>query len=180
MFTLLGIAGDRLTLKAFSKQLRTEIARVRADQPEVTKRLSSDLMAHLELSLAMTEAVCSADAGLSELVDGIHSETLRRANLLRHHFVRRPLLNFTSHDGPLSARAPAGSVKLDSRKMEYSPRFVNFDECMLLAYSGDVALGRKSPFDFAADIFEGINRRTVNGVVWSAPTAIEEGTDGEV
>jgi len=122
----------------------------------------------------MADAVCSEDMGLSELVEGVHSETLRRANLLRHHFVRRPLLNFTSYSGSLSTRAPAASIKLDPHKAKYSPRFVNFDECMLLAYSGDIAIGRKTPFDMASDIFEGINRRAVTGVDWSAPVAVEE------
>lgn len=172
VFTLLGIARDHMTLKAFSKQLKIEISRIRADQTEVTQQLANDLQKHLELSVAMAEAVCEADAGLSELVDGVHSETLRKANLLRHHFVRRPLLNYTSYQGPLSARAPSGLVALDCHKVEYSPRFVNFDECMLLAYSGDVALGRKTPFDAASEIFQGINRQAITGVAWS-PLQVE-------
>ncbi len=171
---LLGIAGDQVTLKAFSKQLKSEISRVKADEEDVTKQLISDLRVHLQLSLAMAEAVCAEDLGLSELVDGIHAEELRRANLLRHHFVRRPLLNFTTYSGPLSARAPNSLVKLDPRKIEFSPRFVNFDECMLLAYSGDISLGKKSVFDVASNIFEGINRKTLAGVEWSDAAALEE------
>lgn len=174
VFTLLGIAGDQVTLKAFSRQLKSEIARVKADEATVTTQLIADLKAHLVLSLAMADAVCAEDAGLSELVEGIHAETLRRANLLRHHFVRRPLLNFTTYTGPLSARAPSSSVTMDPRRLEYSPRFVNFDECMLLAYSGDIALGRRSAFTVASNIFEGINRRPVTGVEWSAPATVEE------
>ncbi len=174
VFTLLGIAGDQVTLKAFSKQLKSEIQRVKADEVDVTKQLVVDLKAHLQLSLAMAEAVCAEDVGLSELVDGIHAEELRRANLLRHHFVRSPLLNFTTYSGPLSARTPKASVKLDPRKVELSPRFVNFDECMLLAYSGDILRGQKSVFDLASGIFEGINRRPLTGVEWSSAAALEE------
>lgn len=174
VFTLLGIAGDQVTLRTFSKQLKSEIMRVKADRVAVTKQLIGDLNTHLSLSLAMADAVCAEDAGLSELVVGIHSETLRRANLLRHHFVRRPLLNFTTYTGPLSARAPKASVKMDLRKVEYSPRFVNFDECMLLAYSGDIALGRKGAFEVASNIFEGINRKAVTGVEWSSTANLEE------
>lgn len=174
VFTLLGIAGDQVTLKAFSKQLKSEIVRVKADKEVVTKQLIADLKFHLELSLAMADAVCAEDSGLSELVDGIHAEKLRRANLMRHHFVRRPLLNFTTYTGPLSARAQKSLVKMDPRRIEYSPRFVNFDECMLLAYSGDIALGRKTVFDVASNIFEDINRRGVTGVEWSAPDNLEE------
>lgn len=174
VFTLLGIAGDQVTLKAFRRQLGAEILRVRADQTAVTTQLGSDLKEHFDLSLAMADAVCSDDVGLSELVEGIHSETFRRANLLRHHFVRRPLLNFTTYTGPLSARAPGEAVKLDPRKVEYSPRFVNFDECMLLAYSGDIVLGRKTAFAAASDTFERINRRAISGVEWSVPVTVEE------
>jgi hypothetical protein len=174
VFTLLGIAGDQVTLKAFSKQLKSEIMRVKAGEVNVTKQLIDDLKAHVELSLAMADAVCAEDAGLSDLVDGIHAETLRRANLLRHHFVRRPLLNFTTYTGPLSARAPHLTVKMDPRRVAYSPRFVNFDECMLLAYSGDIPLGRKAAFEVAASIFEDINRRAVAGVDWSVPAPLEE------
>jgi DNA-binding transcriptional ArsR family regulator len=174
VFTLLGIARDKLTLKAFSKQLKMEILRVRADQSEVTFQLAEDLRMHLQLSLAMAEAVCESDLGLSELLDGVHSETLRKANLLRHHFVRRSLLNFTTYLGPLSARAPLEAVQLDHHKLKYSPRFVNFDECMLLAYSGDVQLGRKFPFVAAADIFQRINRRTISGIDWTEPQTEEE------
>lgn len=174
VFTLLGIAGDKITLKAFSKQLKSEIMRVKADEATVMEQLIVDLKLHLDLSMAMADAVCAEDTGLSELVDGIHAETLRRSNLLRHHFVRRPLLNFTTYTGPLSARLSKSLTKIDPRKLEYSPRFVNFDECMLLAYSGDITLGQRAAFDVASDIFEGINRRAVTGVEWSAPDNLEE------
>jgi hypothetical protein len=180
VFTLLGIAGDRTTLKAFSKQIRTEIDRVRFEHPEVTLKIVNNLIEHFELSLAMTESVCSADVGLSDLVDGVYSETFRRANLLRHHFVRRPLLNFTSYTGPLSTRELSRSVKVDEQKTEFSPRFVNFDECMLLAYSGDIPLKRQSPFEVASEIFEAINRRRTVGIEWKRGGAGNIGGDGEL
>jgi hypothetical protein len=124
--------------------------------------------------MAMADAVCSDDVGLSELIDNVHSETLRRANLVRHHYIRRPLLNYTTYSGPLSARAPKKQVKRDSRKMQYSPRFVNFDECMLLAYSGDISIGKETVFTFASNIFKRINRRDVAGVEWLPSEAKEE------
>lgn len=169
--TLLGIAGDKGALKVFSKQLTTEISRVRTDDAEVNKQLVSDLNQHLKLALAMSEAVCNEDSGLSELVDGIHSEQFRRANLLRHHFVRASLLNFTTYVGPLSARSLTDTVKLDVDKLTYAPRFVNFDECMLLAYSGNVDVGAQSPFEFASTVYEAANRHSATGVLWTRPKA---------
>ena len=174
VFTLLAIAGDQITLKAFRRQLESEIARVRTEKTAVTAQLKTDLTKHLDLSLAMANALCSEDLGLSELVEGVHSETFRRANVLRHHFVRRPLLNFTTYTGPLTARAPEKIVKLDPRKIKYSPRFVNFDECMLLAYSGDIGPSRKSAFVAASDTFDRINRCSISGVEWSVPATFEE------
>lgn len=173
VLTLLGIANDRVTFNAFSKQLNTEISRVRTDEAIVTKQLIADLKKHLELSIAMADAVSAEDFGLSELVDNVHSESLRSANLLRHHFVRRPLLNFTTYKGPLSNRETNLSVKLDQRKTKYSPRFVNFDECMLLVYSGVLPQSTKTVFGQASRIFEAINRHPVAGVSWTAPMTIE-------
>ncbi|MFJ2327779.1 RNA-directed DNA polymerase [Pseudomonas sp. NPDC087690] len=174
VLTLLAIAHDRVTLNIFSKQLKSEISRVRTDDVIVTKQLTADLRIHLELSLAMADAVSAEDVGLSELVDEVHSESLRSANLLRHHFVRRPLLNFTTYKGPLSDRATKISAKIDQRKTKHSPRFVNFDECMLLVYSGILPRGTKTVFEQASSIFEAINRHPVTGVSWSAPTSTEE------
>jgi hypothetical protein len=174
VFTLLGIAGDRATLKLFSKQLKVEISRIYTEVAQVKNQIKSDLSTHLNLSMAMADAVCSDDVGLSELIDNVHSETLRRANLVRHHYIRRPLLNYTTYSGPLSARAPKKQVKGDFRKMKYSPRFVNFDECMLLAYSGDISIGQETVFTFASSIFNRINRREVAGVEWLFSEAKEE------
>ena len=173
VFTLLGIAADQRTLRTFTKQVKTEIARVRTGKKSVTEQLRNDLVRHLELSLAMADAVCDDDMGVEDMMAIRESKTLRRANLLRHHFVRKPLLNFTTYTGPLSARKLDRPGKMDLKKMEYSPRFVNFDECMLIAYSGDISLGQRTVFETAQGIFESINRHAIHGVNCSAPPAFE-------
>ncbi len=166
VFTLLGIAGDKTTRKAFLKQLKAEIPRVQHSDIRVTNELQGNLEQHLKLALALSDAVCEEDIGLSDLLDDVPSEEFRRANLLRHHFVRAPLLNFTTYSGPLSERSLKKPAKHDRHKLEWTPRFVNFDECMLLAYSGNVQLGKTSPFDFANKIFEAANRHAPSGVTW--------------
>ena len=166
VFTLLGIAGDMATRKAFVKQLNSELLRVRHRDAQVTKELLGNLERHLKLALALSDAVCEEDNGLSELLDDVPAEEFRRANLLRHHFVRAPLLNFTAYTGPLSERLLKVPTKPDPHKLEWTPRFLNFDECMLLAYSGNVQLGRASPFDFASSLFEAANRHPPSGVTW--------------
>ena len=164
--TLLGIARDKTNLKAFVKQLRAEIARVRAEDNTVTERLVHGLQQHLNLSLSMSDAVCEEDMGLSDFIEDTPSEPFRRANLLRHHYVRAPLLNFTSYTGPLSERLLTKKTKRDNRKLMYTPRFLNLDECMLLAYSGNVTVGKKSPYEYAVVVFETANRHAPSGVNW--------------
>lgn len=166
VFTLLGIAGDKITAKAFLKQLRAEIRRVRHEDDHVTEKLVANLDQHLKLALALSDSVCEEDNGLSELMEDVPSEEFRRANLLRHHFVRAPLLNFTTYTGPLSERTLQSPAKRDPHKLAWTPRFLNFDECMLLAYSGNVKLGNATPFDFASTVFEAANRHEPTGVTW--------------
>lgn len=166
VFTLLGIAGDGATAKAFLKQLKGEIPRVRHHDAQVTRALVANLDQHLKLALAISDSVCEEDIGLSELLEDMPAEEFRRANLLRHHFVRAPLLNFTTYTGPLSDRTLKTPAKRDPRKLAWTPRFLNFDECMLLAYSGNVQLGKATPFDFASTFFEAANRHAPTGVTW--------------
>jgi hypothetical protein len=165
--TLLGIARDKTTLKAFVKQLRAEIGRVRAEDRDVAKHVVDGLGRHLKLSLSMSDAVCEEDIGLSDLIEDAPSEQFRRANLLRHHYVRAPLLNFTDYTGPLNERKLTKRAKRDARKLTYTPRFLNLDECMLLAYSGNVEIGRKSPYEYAIEVFEMANRHEPGGVDWA-------------
>lgn len=174
VFTLLGIAGDKVTLKSFVKQLKSELSRVQYHQEAVTEQLQGDLEKHLALALAMSDAVCTEDIGLSELIDDSHSEEFRRSNLLRHQFVRAPLLNYTTYNGPLSKRRLTKTCELDLRKFELSPRFVNFDECMLLAYSGNVDIGERMPFTFAKVVFKAANRAEISGVTWAKSSDREE------
>ncbi len=171
VFTLLGIAGDKVTMRSFVKQLKVELRRVKNHHDAVTLQLQADLEQHLELALAMSDAVCAQDFGFSELLDGIHSEELRRSNLLRHHFVRAPLLNYTTYAGPLSTRKLNEVVQIDLRKLERSPRFVNFDECMLLAYSGNVDTKKSRPFVFASKVYKRANRAEIGGVKWPKKSA---------
>lgn len=145
---------------------RSEISRVRHADDRVTKELVANLVQHLKLALSLSDSVCEEDIGLLELLEDVPSEEFRRANLLRHHFVRAPLLNFTTYTGPLSERVLKTPAKRDPHKLAWTPRFLNFDECMLLAYSGNVQLGKATPFDFASTVFEAANRHAPTGVTW--------------
>jgi len=98
---------------------------------------------------------------------------LRNSNLIRHHFIRRPLLNYTEFTGPLTTRCVDGIVQVDIRKLKLSPRYINFDECLLLATSGDVNLSNKTAFRWASDVYEIANRQEVEGVDWTPAKGME-------
>ncbi len=173
VFTFFAISDDPKAAKAFDRHLQTEVKRVRCADSGVTNRLAADLKQHLELSKAMAQALCEADWGFAELIPGYDIEVLRNSNLIRHHFVRNPLLNYTKFTGPLTTLFVERTVQVDKRKLELSPRYINFDECMLLATSGDVNLGKKTAFKWASDIYEIANRQVIDGVDWNSAKNIE-------
>ncbi|PIT21333.1 hypothetical protein BGI36_06720 [Snodgrassella communis] len=58
----------------------------------------------------------------------------RQANLIRHHLVAWPLLNYTNCEGDLTDEKcylDMNDIELDAEKIKYSPRFIHFDELQL-------------------------------------------------
>ena len=156
------VANDRKAALAFAKQLKAEINRVRFKGGQtVSKLLSENLRRHLELSEAMSDALGEK----SELLGA--GEFFRDSNLIRHHFVRLPLINYTTFTGSLLARSVEQEVAADTNKQKRSPRFVNFDECLLLANSGCVNIGKTSPFQWATEVYETINGHLPEGIEWN-------------
>lgn len=166
VFTFFIVAYDSKAAIAFGKHLRAEIKRVTyATQPSITEHLVNNLEAHLSLCIAMSGSLGDPVLQLSE-VDQATMQEFRAANLIRHHFVRMPLLNYTTYSGPFNTRSVIDNIKVDTLKMELSPRYVNFDECLLLAHSRYVRRGGLSVFQFARDIYKAINRREVENIEW--------------
>ena len=61
--------------------------------------------------------------------------------------------------------------------LAYSPRYVNFDECLLLAKSGDVKLAKVSAFQWATEMYEAINGRKAEGMEWNSVPVEEVSND---
>lgn len=178
VFTFFAISDDPKAGKVFDKHLQAEMKHVYfAADVGVTNRLIDDLKQHLELSKAMAQALCEPDKGFAELIPGYDIEAFRNSNLIRHHFVRKPLLNYTKYSGPLTTRSVERTAQVDKRKLELSPRYINFDECLLLAASGDVNLENKTPFRWASDVYEIANRRVVEGIRWTPGIDMESEQD---
>lgn len=174
VFTFFAISDDPKAAKRFDKHLQAEMKHVHCSADvAVTNRLVSDLKQHLELSKAMAQALCESDWGFADLIPGYDIEVLRNSNLIRHHFVRKPLLNYTKFSGPLTGWIIDRTVQIDARKLELSPRYINFDECLLLATSGDVDLTEMTPFRWASVVYEMANGRVVKGIEWAQANDME-------
>jgi hypothetical protein len=146
----------------------------------ITKSLVDNLETHLDLCMAISNALNDPNLHLTELDDTSTINAFRYANLIRHHFVRLPLLNYTNYPGSFTTRLVKNIVKVDPRKLKLSPRYVNFDECLMLANSGDVKLDGASSFRWACDIYKAINRIELEGMEWDFTQANGEASDGKL
>lgn len=182
VLTFFLIANDRKAAIAFVRNLQSEIKRVTfKDKQLVTEHLIVNLENHLQLCQSMSDALIEAELESDEIeLPPTYGISFRRANLIRHHFVRLPLLNYTTYTGALTARAVGVQVRVDPRKLELSPRYVNFDECLLLANSGDIRLGSKSAFHWARDTYETINGHEVDGMEWVSIPLSEDVSDDQL
>lgn len=169
VFTFYVIANDKKASLAFTNYLQSEINRVKhVAHTSITNLLIENLDKHLELSHCMSDAlgIGSSDLQLHEDNHLTTQRNLRKSNLIRHHFVRIPLLNYTTYTGSLTTRKVSFNVNTDPRKLEFSPRYVNFDECLLLANSRAVKLSRKKAFQWGCSVFKDINRCDVEDMEW--------------
>ncbi len=182
VLTFFTIANDLKFAKDFAKNLKSEIRRVRFKEESsisapITQRLAANLNIHLELCQAMSDALGKS---LSELSDKKAALAFRHGNLIRHHFVRMPLINYASYQGPLTKRSIEETVDVDAEKLKWSPRYVNFDECLLLAESGDVNLNGQSDFEWARSTYKAINGSEVENIEWDSIFVNGEEPDAEI
>lgn len=174
VFTFFVVANDSKAARAFERHLKAEIRRIQFQNlSSVTDFLIKNLENHLSLCIAISVGLGDSVLPLSEDVQAMN-KTFRDANLIRHHFVRMPLLNYTTYSGSLNTRMVKDIVKVDPFKMELSPRYVNFDECLLLANSGIVKLGKQSAFQWACSVYKNINRLDLDGIEWESVLVKED------
>jgi hypothetical protein len=148
----------------FAEQIRGEIKKIRAfNDEEIGQKLKKDLLEQLRISQEMALALkASIPKNARFILNEFPVEKLaiwRQSNLIRHNLVRIPLLNFTSYSGSL-LRHPTKILEIDGKKIDFSPRYVHFDECMMLADSGLIELPGE-PFDFAVELYARFNKHSV-------------------
>jgi len=99
-------------------------------------------------------------------IDIMTRYAFRESNLIRHHFVKLPLINYTKYSGPLISDSVDKRMEIDLDKIALSPRFVNFDECMMLVNSGAIKLNGNKNYIVACEIYKTINGNAVQGITW--------------
>jgi hypothetical protein len=166
VLTLLFVSKDMITFRKFENNIRLEIEKVTFLSEKIQRSIKTNLLQHLNHSISMSLA-------LGDMKDlKLPALKFRRANLIRHHFVRFPMVNYTDYQGSLVTHDIPHKLQLSKNKLKHSPRFVNFDECMLLVMSGklnnnDIEEGTHAQsFERAKAIFERTNRRQLQGLTW--------------
>ncbi|MEF9927362.1 MAG: RNA-directed DNA polymerase [Massilia sp.] len=171
VLSLLLISGNKNGFEKFFESLVQEIEKLSFKDNAIESKLKQSLRSHLIRSRELVFALNSADS------QGINSKAFRRANMIRHNLVRFPLINYTNYNGSLISRDISGGLLVSESKLKGSPRYINFDECMLLVMSGklarekdlkDAQLGK---FRYANKIYKCANGFPHPGIIWSAAAA---------
>lgn len=132
VIAFLVVAGNNKAVDEFRKAVKREVEKMSfSESDDISSLLRAALIAHLDVSLELTRAV--RDAGTSR--DSGQSY-LRSSNLIRHHLVAVPLLNYTEFGGDFAVPGDVAEFSLDDHRIKWSPRFVHFDECLGFVDSG--------------------------------------------
>jgi len=100
----------------------------------------------MELSLAVTQPTSNGSDSATRL--------WRKSNLIRHHLVAIPLLNYTNYKGNLASPSGASNLVIDQHKVVNTPRFVHFDECLGFVDSGCARTNKKDAVARANEVYK--------------------------
>lgn len=149
VISFLLIADGEKSATEFCEAIRSEIRKVKHGDKQTAVILRQTLVHHLELCRELSFAVKN-DAILA----GIVPDLWRDSNLIRHHLVAVPLLNFTKFEGDLTQYWSGLEMSIDQRKVLYSPRYVHFDECLSFVDSGCDAVAEGESILRASALFK--------------------------
>jgi hypothetical protein len=151
VFSFLVVANDFDGAKEFQRLVLDEVRRIQWPASnggnEVVPRIKESLRNHAELSLELAQSILGVNAGQA-------SALWRRSNLIRHHLVAVPLLNYTKFDGNLAFPVCASALEIDPRIANQSPRYVHFDECVGFVDSGFCLRGKSDSISEAQEIYK--------------------------
>ena len=135
---------------------------------EILQHLKRDLSEYLLLAISIPVALLGTDQGIyldQHLEESInrnksskisnqqtakisrYAKKFRQSNLIQHNYIAYPLINYTTYESSLldwdrfETSFTAKLLKLDENKLNYSPRFIHFDEYYLFQFLQQVLQG---------------------------------------
>lgn len=141
VISFLVVSGNAKSADLFRQEIYGEIMKVKyksqterstKGRTQISRGLQEALKNHLELCMELGAAVI----GKTRNQYNDTTSLWRNSNLIRHHLVAIPLVNFTRYDGNLASPWNASGLVIDPQKAGNSPRFVHFDECLEFIESG--------------------------------------------
>lgn len=151
VFGFLVVADRTQSVKNFEEAIKSEILKVRFEaSKEMQGCLRETLWQHLELSRELSMAVREWGPYLR----GYGAGLWRQSNLIRHHLVKVPLLNYTDYEGDLCMPEKANQATISKERAVRSPRFVHFDECATFVDSGLCTLSEDHTLITAQNLYE--------------------------
>ncbi|RYZ73499.1 MAG: hypothetical protein EOP09_01805 [Proteobacteria bacterium] len=157
VLSFLVVTGDLAAAEEFKTSVLEEIGRIqfsgngrklRGSFKEISTAIRESLVAHLDLSMDLSIAI-----GGLESAQSYFGRYWRDSNLIRHHLVALPLLNYTNYQGNLAFPLDAKKLTIDEEKAKNSPRFVHFDECLGFVNSGCARRSSKDRIEQANKIY---------------------------
>jgi len=128
------------------------------------KRMRRSLVETLELGIELASALRGYENNEGEI------SSFRIANMIRHHLVPLPIASFLDFDGDLLNLETINEHDLNVNKVKFSPRFVNFDECLTLYSKKNPKANFRSNFESALKTFQEFNGFDLaDGLVYDCP-----------
>ena len=118
----------------FTELVSTEVKKIKFFDKKINPLLRKTLSEHLKISYEICLATKFSNINL--VTSNSQNNIWRRSNLIRHHLVSIPLLNYTSFNGDLTSPQEVVEVELNQKSISLSPRFIHFDECLGFINSG--------------------------------------------
>jgi hypothetical protein len=174
IFTFLYIAKANEYIKLLKNEINRQIDSIQVnpstcESPQrIETQLKNDLIFHLKICESASKALVMPKAGLEEQT---HDANLFRiSNLIRHHFVRTPLINYTPFKGQLNKYEPVKGLVIDTQRVNFSPRYVHFDECYVFSILGKTFEPPLERFRKTQKIFAKFNGNIQHLVKWKSNT----------
>jgi hypothetical protein len=143
------IVGNLNFTKDFYFRIMVEIKKVSYNKSkEIEGKIKRDLYLYNNIALKTTLALLG-ETNINQIIhyisyDGLDINDIkiyRTSNMIRHHLVSWPLLNYCNFDGDLideSQYFKLDSIKLDPLKVKFTPRFIHLDEWQLLKFKDNI------------------------------------------